>query len=73
MQRLNALYKDLLHAVKEEALLMEQIFPDPTAALAAFISRVFEQKIKARRPDRPDADLGPRALLRMLTPCGTQA
>ena len=48
MQRLNALYKDLLHAVKEEALLMEQIFPDPGSALAAFISRVFEQKIKAR-------------------------
>ena len=48
IQRLNALYKDLLHAVKEEALLMEQIFPDPGTALAAFISRVFEQKIKAR-------------------------
>ena len=55
MQRLNALYKDLLHAVKEEALLMEQIFPDPGAALAAFISRVFEQKIKARNlpPQQP--------------------
>ena len=48
MQRLNALYKDLLAAVKEEALLMEQIFPDPASALAAFTSRVFEQKIKAR-------------------------
>jgi len=48
MQRLNGLYKDLLHAVKEEALLMEQIFPDPATALASFISRVFEQKIKAR-------------------------
>ena len=47
MQRLNGLYKDLLHAVKEEAVLMEQIFPDPATALASFISRVFEQKIKA--------------------------
>ena len=45
---LNALFKSLLQTVKEETLVMEQIFQNPSAAIAAFITRVFEQRLKAR-------------------------
>jgi len=49
MNILNALYKTLLQTVKEETLVMEQIFPNPSIAIAAFINRVFEQRIKVWR------------------------
>lgn len=56
MNTLNALFKSLLQTLKEETLLMEQIFQTPQAAIAALITRVFEQRLKAR------AALGPESL-----------
>ena len=46
MNTLNALFKSLLQTLKEETLVMEQIFQNPSAAIAAFITRVFEQRLK---------------------------
>lgn len=43
---LGQLYKGLLAAVKEEALVMEQVFPSPRTALIIFLQRVFEQRIQ---------------------------
>ena len=48
MNTLNALFKSLLQTLKEETLLMEQIFQNPQAAIGALITRVFEQRLKAR-------------------------
>lgn len=42
------LYKGLLGAVKEEALVMEQVFPSPRNALLIFVQRVFEQRVQVR-------------------------
>ncbi|EIE26781.1 Sec10-domain-containing protein [Coccomyxa subellipsoidea C-169] len=44
---LGQLYKGLLAAVKEEALVMEQVFPSPRTALIIFLQRVFEQRVQA--------------------------
>lgn len=46
LQRLNALHKSIGAAVGKEAAAMEHIFPNPAAALAAFITRIFEQRLK---------------------------
>lgn len=43
---LGQLYKGLLAAVKEEALVMEQVFPSPRTALIIFLQRVFEQRVQ---------------------------
>jgi hypothetical protein len=40
------LFKGLLAAVKEEALIMEQVFPSPRNALLIFVQRVFEQRVQ---------------------------
>ncbi|KAK9916806.1 hypothetical protein WJX75_007279 [Coccomyxa subellipsoidea] len=44
---LGQLYKGLLAAVKEEALVMEQVFPSPRTALIIFLQRVFEQRVQS--------------------------
>lgn len=46
LQRLNALHKSVSAAVVKEAASMERIFPSPAAALAAFVTRIFEQRLK---------------------------
>ncbi len=45
---LGQLYKGLLAALKEEALVMEQVFPSPRTALIIFLQRVFEQRVQVR-------------------------
>ena len=44
--RLNALHRSISTVVAEEAPAMERIFQNPAAALAAFITRIFEQRLK---------------------------
>ena len=44
--RLNALHRSISTVVAEEAPAMERIFQSPAAALAAFITRIFEQRLK---------------------------
>ncbi len=46
LRDLSQQYKGLLAAVKEEALVMEQVFPSPRSALAIFVQRVFEQRVQ---------------------------
>ena len=46
LRDLSQQYKGLLAAVKEEALVMEQVFPSPRTALAIFVQRVFEQRVQ---------------------------
>ncbi len=46
LRDLSQQYKGLLAAVKEEALIMEQVFPSPRSALAIFVQRVFEQRVQ---------------------------
>ena len=46
LRDLSQQYKGLLTAVKEEALVMEQVFPSPRTALAIFVQRVFEQRVQ---------------------------
>eukprot|EP00891_Asterochloris_glomerata_P000050 jgi/Astpho2/50/fgenesh1_pg.00001_%23_28_t len=55
MRSLNVLYKALLVSVRDEAVIMEQVFPAADAALARLITRVFEQRVQA-------------SLLRLLVP-----
>ena len=46
LRDLSQQYKGLLAAIKEEALIMEQVFPSPRTALAIFVQRVFEQRVQ---------------------------
>ena len=48
LRDLSQQYKGLLTAVKEEALIMEQVFPCPRTALAIFVQRIFEQRVQVR-------------------------
>ncbi len=43
---LNAMHNSIGGAVAKEATAMARIFPDPSAALAAFVTRIFEQRLK---------------------------
>lgn len=46
LRSLAALYKAIIQAVKDEAMIMEQVFLDPAAALVMFVSRLFEQRVQ---------------------------
>jgi hypothetical protein len=46
MRAVNSLFKSIVSAVKDEAIIMEQVFPDAAAALAVFVTRVFEQRVQ---------------------------
>ena len=48
LRDLSQQYKGLLTAVKEEALIMEQVFPCPRTALAIFVQRIFEQRVQVQ-------------------------
>ena len=50
LRELSQQFKGLLAAVKEEALIMEQVFPCPRSALAIFVQRIFEQRVQVRAP-----------------------
>lgn len=52
IRALTDIYKHILAAVKEEALVMEQVFPNPDEAMATFVQRVFEQKVQVTNPSR---------------------
>ncbi|PSC72605.1 exocyst complex component sec10 [Micractinium conductrix] len=41
------LYKHLLGTLRDEAVVIEQVFPSPHRALGQYIQRVFEQKVQA--------------------------
>ena len=53
LRDLSQQYKGLLAAVKEEALVMEQVFPSPRSALAIFVQRVFEQRVQVGHAHGP--------------------
>ena len=53
LRDLSQQYKGLLTALKEEALIMEQVFPCPRTALAIFVQRIFEQRVQVRPPCAP--------------------
>lgn len=46
LRSLAALYKAIIQAVKDEAMIMEQVFLDPAAALVMFVTRLFEQRVQ---------------------------
>lgn len=46
MRSLGGLYKSILLAVRDEAVVMEQVFPNPGPAMAMLIHRIFEQRIQ---------------------------
>lgn len=46
LHRLNAMHKGISGAVGKEASAMARIFSEPAAALAAFVTRIFEQRLK---------------------------
>ena len=48
--------RSIAGAVEQERAIMEQVFPDPQASMAAFIHRLFEQRIQAR-PALPPCSL----------------
>lgn len=76
MNVLNALFKNLLLTVKEETLVMEQIFPNPSIAIVAFINRVFEQRIKVCRSLHCPKVIGlgsSRIIVAIAALCTTQA
>ena len=43
-----ALYKAIIQAVKDEAMIMEQVFLTPADALVMFVTRLFEQRVQVR-------------------------
>lgn len=45
-RRLGTMYKSLLHAMRQEAVIMKAVFPRPQEAIAAFIQQVFAQRIQ---------------------------
>ena len=46
MRSLGGLYKGILAAVRDEAVVMEQVFPSPGPAMAMLTHRIFEQRIQ---------------------------
>ena len=46
LRSLTALYKAITQAVREEAVIMEQVFPAPQDALVMFVTRLFEQRVQ---------------------------
>ncbi|KFM23395.1 Exocyst complex component 5 [Auxenochlorella protothecoides] len=46
LRSLRLLYKTLLQNIMNEAVVAEQVFTQPTAALAALVTRVFEQRVQ---------------------------
>lgn len=46
MRTLSTLYKGMLTTVKEEAVVMEQVFPSPDTAMQMLVQRVFEQRVQ---------------------------
>ena len=46
LRSLAALYKSITQAVKDEAIIMEQVFAEPAEALALFVTRLFEQRVQ---------------------------
>ena len=67
LRDLSQQYKGLLTAVKEEALVMEQVFPSPRNALAIFVQRVFEQRVQVGHAHGPSSCL--RISLRSCLSC----
>ncbi|KAK9825577.1 hypothetical protein WJX74_007103 [Apatococcus lobatus] len=64
MRSLGGLYKNILAAVRDEAVVMEQVFPNPGPAMAMLIHRIFEQRIQAaldRLLVAPPLNAGPEA------------
>ncbi|KAK9835004.1 hypothetical protein WJX81_003494 [Elliptochloris bilobata] len=47
LRNLGALFKGLLAACREDALVMEQVFPSARAAILLYVQRVFEQRVQA--------------------------
>ena len=45
-RRLGTLYKSILHAVRQESVIMKAVFAQPQEALTAFVQRLFEQRIQ---------------------------
>lgn len=48
LRSLAALYKAIIQAVKDEAMIMEQVFLTPADALVMFVTRLFEQRVQVR-------------------------
>lgn len=46
LRGLSSLYKSILGTMRDEAVVIEQVFPSPVRALSAYIQRVFEQKVQ---------------------------
>lgn len=46
LRSLAALYKAIVQAVKDEAIITEQVFPSPSTALVLFVTRLFEQRVQ---------------------------
>lgn len=46
LRSLAALYKAIVQAVRDEAIIVDQVFPSPSAALALFLTRLFEQRVQ---------------------------
>jgi len=46
LRSLAALYKAIIQAVKDEAIIMEQVFPAPGDALVMFVTRLYEQRVQ---------------------------
>ena len=46
LRSLAALYKAIIQAVKDEAIIMEQVFPSPADALVMFVTRLYEQRVQ---------------------------
>ncbi|KAL4458016.1 hypothetical protein ABPG75_012881 [Micractinium tetrahymenae] len=60
LRGLSSLYKSILSTLRDEAVVIEQVFPSPSRALGQYIQRVFEQKVQtavdaALRPPPPNA------------------
>lgn len=51
LRSLAALYKAIIQAVKDEAMIMEQVFLSPADALVMFVTRLFEQRVQVRDHD----------------------
>jgi hypothetical protein len=62
MRSLTELYSTLSSSIRDEAVVMEQVFLDPGKAVAALVERIFEQIVQnalemALKPFSPDAAL----------------
>ena len=46
MRLLSSMYKTIIESVRKEAIVIEQVFPSPSAAMIELINRIFEQAIQ---------------------------